>query len=93
MVIELTKRKTQTRYSGADQNTLCIYWFYIKLQNVIINRIQRGAYNWCLQRGGGGRGELIFGDILIIACIFCLHVDGSITGGLVSGGGGRGRGL
>jgi len=34
--------------------------------------------------------ELIFGDILIIACIFCLQVDGSITGDLKGGGGGAG---
>ena len=25
-------------YSGADQNTVGIYWFYIKLQNVIDNK-------------------------------------------------------
>ena len=35
----------------ADPNTFCIYWFVTKLQNVIINRIQRagrhiqGTYN------------------------------------------------
>ena len=37
-------------YSGADQNTVGIYWFYIKLQNLIDNKqnsIHSGAYNWC----------------------------------------------
>ena len=28
----------ETRYSGADQNTVDIHWFYIKLQNVIDNK-------------------------------------------------------
>ena len=29
----------KTIYSSADQNTFCFYWFSIKLQNVIINRL------------------------------------------------------
>ena len=32
------KMSFETRYSGADQNTFCIHWFYIKLQNVIDNK-------------------------------------------------------
>ena len=34
--------------------------------------------------GGGGR---LYPGGLVIGCIFCLQVDGPITGGLVSGGG------
>ena len=47
----------------ADPNTFCIYWFVTKLQNVIINRIQRG---------GGGGGAYIQGTY---NCIYVLQVD------------------
>ena len=35
----------------ADPNTFCIYWFVTKLQNVIINRIQRGGGGGFISRG------------------------------------------
>ena len=40
----------------------------------------RWAYNWWGRVTSGG-------GALVIGCIFCLQVDGTITGGLVSGGG------
>ena len=36
-------KRFKTSYSSADQNTFCINWFLIRVENVIINRIQRGA--------------------------------------------------
>ena len=34
------KKHFKTRYSRADQNRFCLYWFLIKPQNIIINQIQ-----------------------------------------------------
>ena len=33
------KKRFETSQSSADQNTFCFYWFLIKVQNVIINRL------------------------------------------------------
>ena len=51
------KKCFETSTSSADQSTFCIYWFLIKLQNNIVNRIHintksfwRGIFIW---EGGG----------------------------------------
>ena len=40
-------------HSGADQNMFCIYWFSIKLQNIIINQINFNTFErkWGLIMG------------------------------------------
>ena len=53
--------KAQRNKLHADPNTFCIYWFVTKLQNVIINRIQRG--------GGGAYIQGTYN------CIYVLQVD------------------
>ena len=45
----------KTINSSANQYTSCIYWFLIKLQKVIINRIHnRYKLDGDLHSGGGG---------------------------------------
>ena len=52
---------------SADQNTVCIYWFLIKLQNFIMNWIH---FNSC---GGGWQSD-------VFVCLFvCLFVQGHPT--------------
>lgn len=60
-----------------------MYWFSIKLQNVIKNRIHFNAF------GGGGGAYIRGGGCLILGCIFCSLVGGPWRGegeGLTSGG-------
>ena len=45
----IDKARRNRNCSSADQNMTRIYWFLMKLQNVMINRIRRRGYNWSLQ--------------------------------------------
>ena len=52
---------------SADQNTVCIYWFLIKLQNFIMNWIHFNSF------GGGWQSD-------VFVCLFvCLFVQGHPT--------------
>ena len=54
----------ETSHSSADQNTFCIYWFGIRLQNVETTRIQRRGLiiraRGGLYPGGGGAYHLMY---------------------------------
>ena len=69
-------RKKSYRYSSAGQNTFYIYWFLIKPQNVMINRIHFHTFG-----GGSYPGKLI----IRYTFIFCLQRGGPMARG---GGGG-----
>ena len=52
---------------SADQNTVCIYWFLIKLQNFVMNWIHFNSF------GGGWQSD-------VFVCLFvCLFVQGHPT--------------
>ena len=46
---------------------------FLKFQNVIINQVHFNTFGGRLYLGGGG-------GVLLIACIFCVQVEGLITG-------------
>ena len=48
---------------------------FLKFQNVIINQVHFNTFGGGLYLGGGGGG-----GVLLIACIFCVQVEGLITG-------------
>ena len=67
--------RLKTSYNSVHQNTFCIYWYLIKLQNVMINRIHFNTF----------LGELTSGSNR--KCIFLFTGRWAYNGvGLLSGG-------